>query len=149
MKKNKRNEKGFTMVELIIVVALMAIIGAVLVPAFGNMATKAKISADISTVKTIKRLVDAYNAESTTALTASTDAATDIGTKLYSAGYLESSTISLQTNGKLIYTVATGGTAPTPSKLVLDLSSADEDVKAVANKMITSEPSNANWIKTS
>ena len=37
MNKQRKNEKGFTMVELIIVVAIMGIIGALLVPAFGTM----------------------------------------------------------------------------------------------------------------
>ena len=63
MNKQRKNEKGFTMVELIIVVAIMGIIGALLVPAFGTMSTKAKISTDIATVKTLKRTADAYKAE--------------------------------------------------------------------------------------
>ena len=63
MNKQERNEKGFTMVELIIVVAIMGIIGALLVPAFGTMSAKARLSTDIATVKTLKRTADSYKAE--------------------------------------------------------------------------------------
>lgn len=58
-----RNESGFTMVELIIVVAIMGIIGAILVPQFSRTTEKAKITTDISSVKAIQRQIDRYHAE--------------------------------------------------------------------------------------
>ena len=63
MNKQKRNEKGFTMVELIIVIAIMGIIGALLVPAFSTMSLKARISTDIATTKTLKRTAQSFLAE--------------------------------------------------------------------------------------
>ena len=63
MGRERKNEKGFTMVELIIVVAIMGIIGALLVPAYGTMSTKARLTTDISTVKTLKRTAESYKAE--------------------------------------------------------------------------------------
>lgn len=149
MNKRERNEKGFTMVELIIVVAIMGIIGALLVPSFGNMAAKSKVSTDVSTVKTIKRLIDAYNAEGNTPAMATSDTAATIGTNLFNAGYLESATINLQTKGGLEYTAATASSAST---LKLDLTAAtvtDANIKAVATKMVTADPANADWIKVS
>ena len=62
-KRQRLDEKGFTMVELVIVVAIMGIIGAVLVPSFGNMTSKAKLTSDISTVKTLQRTAEVYKAE--------------------------------------------------------------------------------------
>ncbi|MDF2613658.1 MAG: hypothetical protein K0S71_1444 [Clostridia bacterium] len=59
----KKNEKGFTMIELIIVVAIMGIIGAVLVPMFGNMSLKARLTTDVTSVKTLQRQLDIFKAE--------------------------------------------------------------------------------------
>lgn len=146
MNQERKNEKGFTMVELIIVVAIMGIIGALLVPSFGNMAAKSKISTDISTTKTIKRLIDAYAAEGgdTTALT---NKAT-IGQKLFDAGYLETNTINLQTKGELTYTAAAPSSG-TASLLKLNLSAAtvtDANVQAVSKKMAADTDTYGDWL---
>lgn len=43
--KLKRNKKGFTIVELVIVIAVIAILAAVLIPTFANVSEKAQQSA--------------------------------------------------------------------------------------------------------
>ncbi len=43
--KNLKNKKGFTIVELVIVIAVIAILAAVLIPTFGNIINNAKESA--------------------------------------------------------------------------------------------------------
>lgn len=63
LKSVKTNQKGMTLIELIIVVALIGIIGATLVPTFSTMTTKARITSDIATIKTFQRQVDVYEAE--------------------------------------------------------------------------------------
>lgn len=59
----KLNEKGFTMVELIVVIAILGILGALFVPTYGNMTTKARLTTDIFTVKTLSRTAATYKAE--------------------------------------------------------------------------------------
>ena len=49
----KNNRKGFTIVELVIVIAVIAILATVLVPVFSNVITKAKESAALQEAKNI------------------------------------------------------------------------------------------------
>ena len=51
MKKN--NKKGFTIVELVIVIAVIAILAAVLIPTFSSIIKKAKISNDTVLAKNL------------------------------------------------------------------------------------------------
>ena len=51
MNKNKKNRKGFTIVELVIVIAVIGILATVLVPTFGDVITKANNAADLQEVK--------------------------------------------------------------------------------------------------
>ena len=47
----KNNRKGFTIVELVIVIAVIAVLATVLVPTFGNVIAKAKNASLISEIK--------------------------------------------------------------------------------------------------
>ena len=49
----KNNRKGFTIVELVIVIAVIAILATVMVPTFGNMIDKAQASAALQEAKSI------------------------------------------------------------------------------------------------
>ena len=46
-----KNNKGFTIVELVIVIAVVAILAAVLIPTFSGIIKKANISADMQTAR--------------------------------------------------------------------------------------------------
>ncbi|MCI7095365.1 MAG: prepilin-type N-terminal cleavage/methylation domain-containing protein [Clostridiales bacterium] len=59
----KRNtEKGFTVVELVIVVAVIAILAAVLVPTFSKVVRNAKVSKDVSLFKNVNIALAAQEA---------------------------------------------------------------------------------------
>ena len=47
----RSNKKGFTIVELVIVIAVIAILTAVLIPTFSNLVKKANLSADQQAVR--------------------------------------------------------------------------------------------------
>ena len=51
MNKNKKNRKGFTIVELVIVIAVIGILATVLVPTFSGVITDAKKSAAVQEAK--------------------------------------------------------------------------------------------------
>ena len=69
----KKDKKGFTLMEMLIVVAIIAIIVAIAIPTFSNALTRAKVSADKANVR-------AYYAEVTAAYMLEEKAADDLPT---------------------------------------------------------------------
>ena len=53
LKKNRRNNKGFTLVELIIVIAIIAVLTAVLAPQYLKYVNQSKVAADDNTAATL------------------------------------------------------------------------------------------------
>ena len=60
MKRKKRNNKGFSLVELIIVIAIMAILVAILAPQFLKYVERSRNTADIANAREITNAVIAY-----------------------------------------------------------------------------------------
>ncbi len=58
----KMNNKGFSLVELIVVIAIMAVFVGIAAPQFMGYTTRAKISTDIQNVETLLNAVDVYAA---------------------------------------------------------------------------------------
>lgn len=55
----KKKKKGFTLVELIIVIAIIAILAAIAIPKFGQIRENSNVKADIATAKNIQTAVTA------------------------------------------------------------------------------------------
>ena len=72
-----KNKKGFTLVELIVVIAIIAILAAVLIPVIGNYVADANASANEQTMKEIENAISIEISEMGNA-----------GAKLNSAGTL-------------------------------------------------------------
>lgn len=51
MIKKKSNKKGFTIMEMLIVVAIIAVLAAIAIPVFSSAMTKAKESADVANIR--------------------------------------------------------------------------------------------------
>ena len=51
--KNNKNKRGFTIVELVIVIAVVAILSAVLIPTFSSLIKKANVTADQTLVRNL------------------------------------------------------------------------------------------------
>jgi len=63
MKKVLMNKKGFTLIELMIVVAIIGILAAIAIPNFMNYQCKAKQAEAKSNLGNIKTMQEAYRAE--------------------------------------------------------------------------------------
>jgi prepilin-type N-terminal cleavage/methylation domain-containing protein len=57
------NKKGFTLMELTIVLAVIAIIAAILIPTFLNTTDRARLRSDIASARVINNAVELYQAE--------------------------------------------------------------------------------------
>jgi type IV pilus assembly protein PilA len=63
MKKMLKNKKGFTLIELMIVVAIIGILAAIAIPNFMNYQCKARQSEAKTALGTLRTLQEAYFAE--------------------------------------------------------------------------------------
>lgn len=69
---NNKKKKGFTLIELIIVLAVMAIIALIAIPNFSAVRDNSKIKADKQSCETIKRTVLMLVSDETVAVTTNT-----------------------------------------------------------------------------
>lgn len=132
MKKNevKMNNKGFSLVELIVVIAIMAVLVGVLAPLFIRYVEKSRQSTDLQNLDSVITTVEAYCADKDTinsgdTITLNLDAVVTSGNatlqanirqELVTAGVLSSKSATLPCKGKkwttkpgCIYTPSTGG----------------------------------------
>lgn len=72
MNKIRKANKGFTLVELIIVVAIIAVLSAVVAPQYLRYVEKSKISADMDTAAAIEQAVNVLCADGTITVAAGT-----------------------------------------------------------------------------
>ncbi|MGB8453807.1 MAG: type II secretion system protein [Anaerocolumna sp.] len=63
LKKMKDNEKGFTLVELIVVIAILGILATLLVPRIMGNVKDARDNKDIANARTIASEISVYNAQ--------------------------------------------------------------------------------------
>ena len=90
----KSNKKGFTIVELVIVIAIIAILAAVLIPTFASLVKKANVSADTQLVRNLNMAVEIEKASSSAkhstmheALMTAQAAGYDVDTIVAKSGY--------------------------------------------------------------
>lgn len=109
----KNKKKGFTLIELIIVIAIIAILAAVAVPKFGQIQRNSKIKADIATAKNLHSVASQYLAEAdahvpasniTTAVEANVDGGKINNTKLYNTPFV----VNVDATGNITVSASNG-----------------------------------------
>lgn len=84
MMRNKRKKKGFTLIELIVVIAILGILAAIAVPRFAGTQTRAQERTHDANVRTIESAIGIAQAETGDPLTDFDNIQTD----LVDTGYL-------------------------------------------------------------
>ncbi|MBT3176485.1 MAG: prepilin-type N-terminal cleavage/methylation domain-containing protein [Desulfobacula sp.] len=61
--RQRRNQKGFTLIELMIVIAIIGILAAIAIPQFSSYRAKSYNSAGLSDIRNLRTDLEAYYAE--------------------------------------------------------------------------------------
>lgn len=107
-----RNKKGFTLIELVMVIVILGILSAIAIPKFVDLTGEAKVAATKSGLGAIRSVVAIQYAKSATSATAAFPSA--ITTDFFADELIPTNKLNNATAVAAV-TVAPGGTATSPS----------------------------------
>ncbi|WP_054870132.1 type II secretion system protein [Caloranaerobacter sp. TR13] len=98
--KRIRNKKGFTLVELIVVIAVLGIISAIAVPRFVGIQEEAKKKADVATARSLAKATELAIAKGDIEIPDNNDNTVNIQSDLVGKNYLDSKPVPQSVNNK-------------------------------------------------
>ena len=134
MKKRVINEAGFTLIELVTVIAIMGIITATLIPQFTLMTTRSRMTTDVNSVKILQNQIEAYYAD-TNKSPGSTEK--DIVSTLVSEQYLNTRYVDM-TQSKIFLETANASISFDSTASYLKLSVTSEQYKIFRDSQLKS-----------
>ncbi len=136
--RQRLNQKGFTLVELMVVIAILGILAAIAIPRFGDAtatANTAKIQADLRTIDAAIVMYQAQRGSDPTGIGAAGDAAT--ATTLMGAGLLVEP--PTPPSGKCFISSATSAAVPATKYSLENSADTGNTLRAVCGDKNTSD----------
>jgi len=109
MQYDLKQEGGLTLMELIIVLAVIAIIGAILIPNFRSATDRTRLKSDIQSARVIQSAIEIYNSEQSTPLAPANDVRASILKALIEKGHLSPSADKSPQTDKAVWAYGADG----------------------------------------
>ena len=109
MMKRKNGQKGFTLIELIVVMAILAVLAAIAVPRYTGMLEQTKVKADAATCVMLNQSTDLYKVSTGSYPTGKDFDALMANPSFVGAnGYFKEAVTATANGGSFVYTESSG-----------------------------------------